>query len=370
MRSRHENLKRWILTVALLVAATGGCDGIFVTDTDQSDDGSDDSTGTSASVYYVSPQGDDDSDGRSKATAFATIGRAVGALRAGDTIAILPGTYHESLTMEGVGDAQATITIQGQDGTPVLDGGRTLGIGFSCIQCTNVIFENLEIRDYIDIGIMVTLSSNVTVRSLKVHHNGFAARNTDWVIEGYGIHADDSREVTIENNEVYQNGPNPQLPDKLLGTGIDTFGLIDSVIRNNNSHDNIGGGILVEDSINILVEGNRITGNDLDASVEQWWDGGIWVDGGQDVTLRNNTIRDNIGPGIEISDEDNQQPFGYVLEDNIITGNLYGLYVWNFGTTDLPAESILQLSNNTISDNTVQDFWVVDWECPPDDPCE
>ena len=49
---------------------------------------------------------------------------------------------------------------------------------------------------------------------------------------------------------------------------------------------------------------NRIYGNDLDVSADEWWDAGIWVDGGADVPLVRNTIQDNLGPGIEISDED------------------------------------------------------------------
>ena len=39
-------------------------------------------------------------------------------------------------------------------------------------------------------------------------------------------------------------------------------------------------------------------------SADEWWDAGIWVDGGADVRLVRNTIQDNLGPGIEISDED------------------------------------------------------------------
>ena len=288
--------------------------------------------------------------------------------QAGDTIAILPGIYHEAVLLEDFGDSGAGITIRGEEGTPVLDGGRTLGVGFWCERCTNVTFDNMEIRDFTDIGILATASSSITMRNLQVHGNGFAARLEE--VEGYGIMAEESQQVTIEDNEVYENGPNPQVLGRWLGTGIDTFALTDSVIRNNRSYDNIGGGMLVEDSVNILVEGNEITGNNLDATVEDWWDGGIWIDGGRDVTLRNNTIRDNLGPGVEISDEDNQLPTGYVLEGNIITGNMYGLYIWNFGTTGLPSEEVLRLVNNTVSGNSVQDQWIVAWECPPDDPCE
>ena len=128
-----------------------------------------------------------------------------------------------------------------------------------------------------------------------------------------------------------------------------------------------GGGILVEDSTGVLVEGNQIFDNDLDVSADEWWDGGIWLDGGSNVTIRGNTFTNNRGPGIEISDEDIQRPFGYVLENNTSTGNYYGIYIWNFGSTDFPPDSVLRRSGNTFSGNSRQDVWIEAMPCPT--PC-
>ena len=101
-----------------------------------------------------------------------------------------------------------------------------------------------------------------------------------------------------------------------------------------------------------------------------WWDGGLWIDGGHDITARNNIFHDNLGPGIEVSNEDNQEVYGYVLENNISTGNYFGIYIWNFGTNDFPDKSILKMVGNTFENNTQQDIMITDWECPPDDPCD
>ncbi len=103
---------------------------------------------------------------------------------------------------------------------------------------------------------------------------------------------------------------------------------------------------------------NRIWGNDLDVSLDEWWDGGIWVDGGRDVKVIANRFEDNLGPGIEISDEDCQSPTGYVLKRNVSTGNYFGIFVWNFGTTDFPDESILELQGNDFGGNSRQDVWI------------
>lgn len=307
--------------------------------------------------YYVAVQGHDGNDGQTRETAFRTINRAMEVVQPGDIVLILAGVYHEALTLEGLGNSGASIAFRGESGT-VLDGQHTMTIGFWGESCTNLIFENLEIRNYTDIGIGFYKSTHIVMRNLWVHHDGTAPQLVGWEIEGYGIHADESQHVTVEGCEIYQNGPQPVSPDR-RGTGIDTFKCTDCVIRNNHSHGNIGGGILVEDGVNVLVESNDVYANDLDVSADGWWDGGIWVDGGHDVTVRENTFRNNLGPGIQISDEDLQYPYGYVLENNTSTGNYHGIYIWNFGTSGFPPENILRRSNNQITGNTIRDIWIV-----------
>jgi parallel beta-helix repeat protein len=323
-----------------------------------------------AADYFVSVGGSDGNDGKSVDRPFRTITRAMQAVQPGKSLLIMAGTYHEKVLLQNLGHPSAPITVKGETGT-VLDGLGSMTIGIWCEQCTNLVFEKLEIRNYTDIGIGALMSSAITFRSLEVHHNGFAVQFRDWEFEGYGIEADECSGVLIENNDVYQNGPNPQLPDLLMGTGINTFGCSDSIIRNNQCHENIGGGILVEDGLNVLVEGNNVYDNDLDATAEEWWDGGLWVDGGHDITIRNNTFTGNLGPGIQISDEDIQEPYGYILENNTSTGNYYGIYIWNFGSEDWPPERILQRSGNLFENNSVLDIWIEAWGCPPEDqPCD
>lgn len=350
----------WIVALALLVAAGAGCGGDTPAEPDRPDDVS--------RTYYVSNQGDDDADGSDVGTAYRTIGRALEVAVPGDTVLIRAGTYHEELMLEGIGGPDLPITIRGEGDGTVLDGQNVMSMGLWCERCSNLIFEKLEIRNFTDVGIGVSLSSGITMRHLRVHHNGTNPQLVDWEIEGYGIQAEESSDVTIENNDVYRNGPQPRMPGR-LGTGIDTFALTDSVIRGNRSHDNTGGGILVEDGVRIVVEGNEVVGNYLDASPDEWWDGGLWLDGGHDVTVRDNVFRDNRGPGIQISDEDHQQPYGYLLEGNTVTGNYYGVYIWNFGSSDVPPEDVLRMSNNDISGNERMEIWIVPWECPPPDPC-
>jgi len=309
-------------------------------------------------IYYVSISGDDNNDGLERDGAFRTIGRAVEIVLPGDTIMILPGVYSEGISLNNYGATEQPITIMGEDNGVVLDGNRSMEIGFWCEGCMNMIFDNLEIANYTDIGIGFYQSSDIVLQNLVVHNNGFAVQLTDWELEGYGIHIDDCIRVDVQTSVVYANGPDPR-PPGMLGTGINTYDCVDCNIKYNNTYQNVGGGILVEDGVNILVEGNNVTANYLDATEDGWWDGGIWVDGGRNVTLKNNNVQANIGPGIQISDEDNQNPFGYVLEGNICTGNYYGLFIWNFGYSGYPPERILQMENNQISGNSIQDVWII-----------
>jgi len=330
----------------------------------------------SAADYFVSKNGSDDNDGRSENTAFKTIGRAFEVVEAGETIYALAGIYNEDLVLENIGGSAAPITLKGERnsasmngrGSPVregnnltiLDGQRKEAFGIWFEKCRNLVFENLEIRNYTDIGIGFLECSEITLRSLTVHDNGFAVQMKSWELEGYGIHIDECDNVSVAENEVYRNGPNPQ-KDILMGTGINTFGCRDCTIRGNRCYENIGGGMLVEDGVDVLVEDNEIFNNDLDASVDEWWDGGLWVDGGHDITIRNNTFYGNLGPGIEISDEDFQEPYGYVLENNTCYENYYGIFIWNFGSNDWPPQNIIKRSGNNFYNNSRKDIWIVDW---------
>lgn len=315
---------------------------------------------------YVSPQGSDDNDGSSREQAFASVKQALESAQAGDIVLVSEGVYTEGIELE---ELIGPIVIIGE-GDVVLDGERKIRMGIWCENCTNITFDNLTFRNYTDVGIGVYLSDQIVMRNLTVHNNGFAVQLVDWDFEGYGIMVDESSNVLVEYNVVYENGPNPQIfPDFLMGTGIDIYGCTHCQMMYNQVYNNTGG-TLVEDSVDVLVEGNEIWGNDLDASIDEWWDGGLWIDGGHDITARNNIFYDNLGPGIQVSNEDNQKVYGYVLENNISTGNYFGIYVWNFGTSDFPDESILKMIGNTFANNSRQDILINDWECPPDDPCE
>lgn len=301
-------------------------------------------TPSPAGVVWVAPDGSDAAFGGTL-DPVATLWRAAEVAGPGGTVRLLPGRHHGSLRAQGL----ANVTIQGEPGA-ILDGGGSEPLGIFCEDCPGLVVENLTITGFTDIGVGVVDSDDVTLRRLLVHGNGTSPSLTDWEIEGYGIHVEGCTGVVIEDNDAWENGPLPG-GRSILGTAINTYGNRDVVIRGNEAHDNRGAGILVEDSFDVVVEGNTITANDLDATVEGWWDGALWIDGGGNVAVVANVLRHNLGPAIQISDEDHQSPVGYRLVDNVVTDNHIGLYVWGFEVEGWPPEEVLQVAGNEISGN-------------------
>lgn len=326
-------------------------------------------------AIYVSPQGDEGNSGATQEEALRSFAQAACRLLPGQTLRVLPGTYRESVVLGLFGEPGEPIRIQGverEGQRPVLDGGERLTFGLALVESQNIVVENLEFRRYTDEGMLVLLGSDIVIRNNRFLENGRDSIEPDNEGEGFGLNLLGAQKLLVEGNEAGGNGPSQARRGRgLLGTGINTFELQSSIIRRNYSHNNIGGGILVEDGRQVLVEGNRIEGNWLDAAGD-YWDGGIWVDGGQDITLRDNLISANHGPGVVLSDEEVRYPessFGYLFEGNVVRDNLFGLHIWNFGQCPLPPEDVLRMAGNTIEGNQERDIWCQAWACGDGMPC-
>ncbi|MBQ6597247.1 MAG: DUF1565 domain-containing protein, partial [Lentisphaeria bacterium] len=71
--------------------------------------------------FFVSPSGQDTADGRSEKTPFKTIQQGMNVLRAGDTLTILPGKYHEAVRKVLDGDpARKTVIRAKYPGTVLI----------------------------------------------------------------------------------------------------------------------------------------------------------------------------------------------------------------------------------------------------------
>jgi parallel beta-helix repeat protein len=325
-------------------------------------------------INYVSPEGDDSNPGTESAP-LGTLAFALCNLEPGQTLNVLPGIYKESIIMGAFGNSNAPIVIRAhtEEGPPpILDGESSRTMGIALVESTNITLEGLEFRNYTDEGLLILEGSDFNILKNIFRANGRASIDPDHEEEGFGVNVLGARNVLIEGNESVENGPNEQRRENFaLGTGINTYENHDVIIRDNYIHGTTGGGILVEDSFQVLVENNRIEDNQLDANGD-YWDGGIWVDGGLDISLRGNQISDHNGPGIVLSDEDVQYPqasFGYIVEENIITDNLVGMFIWNWGQCPVD-NAIIQLSDNQLTGNQDGETWCTEWECGEGKACD
>lgn len=306
--------------------------------------------------YYVSINGNDLNDGKSVDKAFKSIKNALEKVKSGEKIIVTEGTYTEKLDIE-MCNYQENVTIKAKNGDEVIIEGNNSDYGFNIVQSKNIIIENFIIRNNYSYGINVLFSENIELNNNVVYNNGYNSKESS--LEGYGINAKYSDNIKISGNNVYENGPSTEIISKgVLGTGINTFLLRRSLIQNNITNNNRGGGILVEDGEDVTVLNNVSTNNNSKAPLpympeNNWWCGGIWIDGGKNVQIIGNRFENNVA-GVYISDLDGQKGDGYFLKDNIIVENEYGIQYGGVGTLPLN-EKILLKENNDISKNTKYD---------------
>ncbi len=291
----------------------------------------------------------------------------------GQTVHLLPGTYHEGVVAALLGDPDgAPIVIRGEpeEGAPVVisgDGWRTHGIAL--VESDNVVIERVEVRGFTDSGVYALDGERIVLRAAVVQGNGRCSVDEDAEDEGFGINLLAVEEYVVERSAFVDNGPSRAtvLGARALGTAVNTFES-SGIVRDNVMYYNRGAGVLVEDGHDTLVENNRIEANWLLLEGD-YWDGGIWVDGSVDVELVGNEIRNNHGGGgIEISDEDDGFParsVRTVVRDNVVEGHFAGVLVWGFEECPPPAEAISDYASletrNTLRDNTFRgqprDVW-------------
>lgn len=146
----------------------------------------------SATNYYLSTTGSDGNDGKSRETAFATLGAALQVVQAGDNVYILPGTYQITeeqisatsdpykivFNMNKSGELGKPIRYIGltEDGErPVFDMSAVNPTGYRVtafyVTGSYLVFRNFEV-----IGIQVNITDHTQSENFRIrngHHNTF-----------------------------------------------------------------------------------------------------------------------------------------------------------------------------------------------------
>ncbi len=355
-----------------------------------------------ADVFYVRAGGSDDANGRSPATAFATISHAAASLsNPGDKVIVGPGTFldgditparsgYGGHMMEFLADTNGTVT--GDAAGPVvimppaprttgfllagrhsirIDGFTVVGAVDAGIQVrsdvlgmpsSDVTISNTQVRDGYKRGLDITAGGIITVENNMAAGNGSS---------GISISGGAGATLAVSNNQMMGNGSHGLLVTNATG----------GVIMGNAAEDNKENGILVRSSSNVSIAGNSASGNyegigagtgasaadavtDVDITdndVENSIDAGINVVASDAVTVERNTVAQSGATGVTIVGDGVTK---VSVRSNDLTANggdgvfVRGAAPLTVGDNTIQANSkngvrVAQSSNVNVTDNTI-----------------
>lgn len=271
----------------------------------------------SSAVAQVTRVVDDDGQGTSAncdaaTAAFMTVGAAITAAAAGDTVLVCPGTYIETVNFGG-----KAIAVRSTDGpsVTVLDGNAVDSVVIlTAGETATSILEGFTIRNgraqFSGGGIRIAGASPVIRRNLIVSNAG---------CDSLGIGVNFGSPL-IEDNTIANNRQNLCVGGT-LGGGISILGTSTAIIRRNliygNGNVGFGGGIGLNSAGSPTIEYNVISGNNATDG------GGIGMLNDASPSIRGNLIVGNeaqSGGGIYWVTPSSVP--GILLVNNTIVGNL------------------------------------------------
>lgn len=239
-----------------------------------------------AATWHVSPQGSDENDGTSPATAFATVQHGLDQMQSGDTLILAPGEYFEAASISDIGTDGALTTIRSAiPGSAVLRG--------------DVPAPEFKRADGYDFVYVATLDTDLPVQVVN-------ERDSLRVLQAVGNVA----ELEFKPGAFYFDAPSKRL---YLST---------SDARPPSEHDITltllkGEGLLARNATNLVIEGIGATG----FNIGEYGEGGagIALEDSRDSVIRDCTAWFN-GFGIEIRSGDPDSG-GNVIEQCLAWGN-------------------------------------------------
>jgi len=317
--------------------------------------------GYSQTNYYVSPTGNNTNNG-SLSSPWNTIQFSLNQLSNGDTLNLFSGTYNEKIQIPNDG-----IFLRNKQGeNPTIDAtGINNQVSIVEIYDINIFtIEGIELQNNIMLdaqGIVVENNcQNITIKNCKIHDIHFssninapvnATKNAQGIIV-YGTDGNNTiTNLKILNNELYNcrlgysegiavNGNvdgfevSGNLVHDITNIGIDLIGFEGT--SSNNTNDQARNGLIKNNIIYNCISPYATSG-------------GIYIDGGKDIVVENNTAYHN-GYGIEIGCEN----VGKTTDNITVRNNIFydnEVSAMAFGGFDYPSGSG-KVINSTFRNNT------------------
>lgn len=302
--------------------------------------------------YYVSTSGDDNQTGN-RTQPWRTIQKAASSVKAGDTVHVEPGTYHEKIMVTASGSKEeGFITFKGGNKAQI-HGGKTEGRDIFCIEDANYIrvegFELTGLKANDGSGIRVLGSAKSIELVNNVIHD---IRGEDaMAITIYGTHPKNSiRDLLIEGNLIYDC--EPAMSETLtLNGNVEHFRIINNTVRdvNNIGICMIGGEDWINPDRTKVTRNGLCKGNKVLRAKSNYGGGygaGIYVDGGKDIIVEDNEVS-GCDLGIEIGAENKGTvASGIIVRNNLIWRNeKAGLVIGGF------EEGVGRVKNCTLTGN-------------------
>lgn len=265
----------------------------------------------SGDYLYVSPNGSDQNEG-TKEKPFRTLAHASEKAAAGTTVMIREGTYHETLEVKHSGTDGKPITFRNYENENVVISGESVADAEyetplirihdkHDIAISGLTIQDLSVSSEEATAIGIYVSGSSSHIAIKDNHiRGIKTTADEGNAHGIAVYGTGSmKDIRIEDNTVEKLtlGASEAV---VLNGNIDGFTVAGNVVRNNN---NIGIDLIGYEGTadkndyvrNGVVENNTVYQNSTygnPAYGDEYSAGGIYVDGGHDIEIKNNTVYD------------------------------------------------------------------------------
>lgn len=322
-----------------------------------------------ANFIYVALNGNDQNNG-TKSKPFRTLKKAASEAKAGSTVFIRKGTYNENLVVKHSGTKSKPITFKPYKNEKVIlsgEGMKDVEGDTSLVMINNknyITISGLTIQD------LTTDLANETVMGIHVTGSSSHITLENNHVQRIETHADDGnghgiaiygtrpmKDIHIANNTV-ENLKLGSSESIVLNGNINDFKVENNLVHRNNNigidligyegtyhnkkADYVRNGVVKNNTVyENSSYGNPAYGDDYNA-------GGIYIDGGKNITIEKNTIY-QCDIGIEATSEhadkyaDHINILNNIIYNNFYTGISIGGYDENRGGT----------INSTISQNII-----------------
>ncbi len=323
---------------------------------------------------YVATTGSDTATGGINSPVL-TLQRAADLATAGTTVHIAAGTYQGSVYIKNSGTLTQPIIFEAMQAAKVIITGTPTTENEHLFHIENqayVIVRGLEFTNFwtnseqiTPVAIYVTGSSHhILIENNYIHNLGTRVNNDNGNAHGIAVYGTQPiTDIQINNNRV-ENLTLGSSEAVVLNGDVTNFEVNNNQVNNNN---NIGIDIIgFEGTAKTAndyarrgdIIGNTVTRNSSRSNPAYKGDlsaGGIYVDGGKQVFIQNNTVTGN-DIGIEVASENFQKLTEDIwVQDNIITDSSYtGIAVGGYEKQRGGVKQIT-LINNLVTNNDLGD---------------